>query len=733
MQYSQYLYFVPRYLNEQNLYVLNEMYFGKTPRIKALEKLCQLYIDSFKKTITEKDLEPFYKILNKAEKKFLFKNQTLNQVNSFTRAPWISEMQNKILSLIADLISIIFGIESVSIVFDPKYDKYNNMAINHTFSSPWNISYNQSKNNKLHIYDAHYNFLDYDYIKRNIIVKNSGIALDIVKCPLKVNLFFSKQMHLEQTAEEIVSTILHEIGHFFSHLILPINKYLFENFTMHKKNKYLAYKEIDKALKMIKDNKDLFAITSDELDEIENLSELNKIKALSKIAGRVNEKFADQFVSLYGYGPHLSSDFLNYINFYGTSKNSGYLKQKENFTDNINRNSNFKDIASKSNIDSIDNHPIHANRIESQILQLQSELNNPRLSLYKKKQIEEDIQNIRQQLHNYNKSTGRYSQILTVHDQALLDKIMYDKFLKQIENLENKRDQCKHEKIDLTQRINNLEIDIKSAEETIKNLQKIDINNPNDKDKKYIKIARNMNKSAKTDQEAIDRVINIQRTFLKGYNKEVNENEQKIKKLDIEINNYNEEIKKIEDEANAFLSDTEKFMLEIRKLKKFEIRKMKKKDTKNYMYEKDSYIDPYDISTEINKLYDNTKLRHLNTMFGNDTWLSIKAQKMFEEMLNNYLKTSKISHNKIMDFIEEKYKYHMEKPFFKHNKIQAEIIKIFAQEKREIEQALSTFTKINKNLNNNIQLAKLLEVVETDNLNKNIKQLKRVIFGKKNN
>lgn len=700
MNYYQYLYLYPKYLNEENLYILNEMYFGKTPRIKLLEKLCQLYIDSFEREIDNNELLKFETIINQAMNKLYYNRNLINSTfytNKEQRLNWLDNIQIKIIRLMEQLIGIIFGIAKVNIFFYKDFDDYDNMAIFHTFiERESNI---KNLNNKgLEIKDVNGNYLSYDFIKKNIIVKNTGISINMNKCPLYIKLYFSKVMHENNSVSNIISTILHEIGHFFSYLILPINKYILQYINFDFKNKYLSYREIDKYIKIIKDNKELFGITSEEIQKLEYDSEnIIKWKTIYKIADRINEKFADQFVSLYGYGPNLANKFLFTDNLYknfaqssGTDKisNKNYLDPKK-ITNNI------------DNLSDLDEHPMPIHRIQSQILQLQSDLKNPRLSLSKKKQIEQDIKNIQQQLHDYNHNIKRLEKLISFTDEDIIKE------------------------------------EIKMIDITISFMQK-DINNLTRTINKY---EMWLKKKSNTDKKITIMQKNKEwcENNVKKLKKQILELEEKKKKILFDKTTRNKIISQKREKINKQIN-------EIKFKNKKDIKIFKQKGTKNWMYEKDSYIDPYDISIEMNRLYDDTKFRNsrrITDLFNNynDVWFSIEAQKYFQNIIQDAKETSNIDENKIKKFILLKYKYYLERPFFQHKKLQQTLNNIFENEKIQIKKAIESyfdkfdnipdcgFGKISYGMEY-IFIKELIENISENNIEKNMKKLKQAVFSK---
>lgn len=339
--YSQYLYFKPITLTESNLYILNEMYFGKTPRIKLLEKLIQLWLDSFdvKNKITEKDLEKF-KFLDKDQLKrekylkYLKKDDEKVYETSKTEKIILSKIQEQIVSYIKKSLEIIFGIHEINIKFMD-----NGYAIHNDF---------KYDNKKIKLSDIEKNFsLSNDYnieiisnhIKDSIIVKNTGISFNPVKCPLSCILYIPElKYYLPEnnlrTAEEIVSSLLHEIGHFFSYFIIP-----YENFN--KKEKYLQ---------------------------------------------RIDEKFADMFVAMYGYGTSTISKFTkSRINEFLYD----YLQTKNDLNKNIDLYKNY------------DEHPNTYSRMRSQLLYLKDARKSKNLSDVKRRQLNADIKRVTDNLKSF--------------------------------------------------------------------------------------------------------------------------------------------------------------------------------------------------------------------------------------------------------------------------------------------------------------------------------------------
>lgn len=780
MRYNQYLYFSPKKLSEYNLNILNEMYFGKSPRIKVLEKLMMLYFDSFYHEITEDELEPFVRIIMQSEKYLNFKNletgkevknnSVLDAANnpkitwknmlykalfysSIRNNKFLTDIQKKMIAILENLISIIFGIASVRIVFNSNFDKRYNMATVPTFLDFFTYP-KRTSDGRLLIKDNDGKFLDYDYIKKNIIVKNTGITIDMTKCKLSIVIFFSKIMQDAMHPKLAMSHLLHEIGHFFSYLLLPINKYLLQKFNIEKgghllKDKYLSTKEIDKVLQDIKDSiKDSGIISKNEIKFYEKLAKDNKSEVIKKIAGRINEKFADQFVSLYGYGPDLTRSFYSFDSYkiYGLGTDNDKLSDTSK-TDKSNTKQRYSLLKNSNNFKNIDVHPLNYDRMQSQMIQLKAELDNPRLSPSKRKQIKADIQEIQQLLHFYNKNVTTYgipidmpnSDFTTIDDA--IKKMIINEILEEIANVR-----------DSTHSIKDI---MKKSNEKIESW-KLSLNSLKNKKSKSLSDIKNINKI----EEQIDLLTND----IKTYKSTITDNEDKIEFLQniiVSIQTNKNIPQFIKDEMERRRYEIEKYHEDeplihaknkrLYKGKDIELRTGPKKKSKNWMYEKDSYIDPYDISTEINKLYDNSKMRHVKTIFDDNTWLSIPAQKEFEKLFDLMQNGNKINNKDIDSFIELKYKYHMEKPFFKHKKIQPAIKEIFEQERDDLKQHISNYIeKQNIMLRNQSKLSSqgrmaqiksetyllkikstILKIAETDNLEKNMKKLKQIIFGGK--
>lgn len=350
MQYNHYLYDSGIQLNESNLYVLNEMYFGKTPRIKLLEKLVQLWLDSFnaKNKITEKDLEKF-KFLDKdqlnREKylKYLKKDDEKIYETNKTETITLTKIQEQIINYIKKSLELIFGIHKITIKFiDDGYAIHNDFKYDDKKIRLSDIEKNFSLDNDYNIR------IISDHIKDSIIVKNTGISFNPIKCPLSCILYMPElKYYLPEnnlrTAGEIVSSLLHEIGHFFSYFIIPYEKF-------NKKEKYLK---------------------------------------------RVDEKFADMFVAMYGYGQSTISKFAKsrIMEFL-----YDYLTSKDNLDKNI------------DNYRTYDEHPNTYSRMRSQLLYLKDARKSKNLSDSKRKQLNSDIKHVTADLKSFKTKSLDFTQ-----------------------------------------------------------------------------------------------------------------------------------------------------------------------------------------------------------------------------------------------------------------------------------------------------------------------------------
>lgn len=197
------------------------------------------------------------------------------------------------------------------------------------------------------VYDMNEIHLSNDKLKNSLTVGPRGLkfntkkfASNLLIC-LNTGILFSNLL----SVPELIAVLLHEIGH---------------NFT----KSVLQYNHID---------------------------------------GRVDEKFADQFVAMYGYGPELNSAF--------GKMNLDYneLERKMRDIPVLNIILGVTDIINRCNIRSygIDEHPGTKSRMLSQLKQLESDLKytpdmNPKL----KSQIQSQIEQIKKDMQIYFDANG---------------------------------------------------------------------------------------------------------------------------------------------------------------------------------------------------------------------------------------------------------------------------------------------------------------------------------------
>ena len=279
--------------------VLNEMYFGKTPNLLSLE-------DLFGK----------------------FRKKYSNSKPMTNLAEYREMIKDPILTKAARLIADSFGFceAVITIAKDPTINAY---TITFPATSKGSLG-----NNGIRINETNR--------KGVIIINNNGFFFDKKKFPtnilvcINIGLIFSRSLN----EAEIVSVLLHEIGHSFSKII--IGKYL---------------------------------------------------------TGRSDEKFADEFAGMYGYGAELSRVLT-----------SGKLTKYSNIEKSI------KDIPVLNVLVGIkkvvwkmydaqfntDEHPGIKERLQTQIDQLESDLKNtPNLTPTMRKDIEDKIKKCKDYMDHY--------------------------------------------------------------------------------------------------------------------------------------------------------------------------------------------------------------------------------------------------------------------------------------------------------------------------------------------
>lgn len=346
MIYDQYLYFPKKYLNEEYDNILNEMYFGKTPKIKLLEKLIQIFFDSFddNKNITEDDLKDF-KFLEKSSQELeidfseniqCFTDYRDSKNKDLKIDP--NELQKRIILYIKYLLEQIFGISNVQIDF--RADIYN-MAMGgkakDLIISDSKISVKRKILSIKNDYDIK---ILSNYVKEAIIVDDEGIRLNPVKCPISLGLAFPYlKCYLPKfryfTAGEFLSSLLHEIGHYFSYFILPYEKLILDD----------------------------------------------------NVVNRIDEKFADSFCAMYGYSIEKITKAQKTNNYVGHML----------YTDNNFKNKNFILDRYKD----VEEHPNTYSRLRGQLEHLKEERHSKHITPEKLKELNKQIKIITELLKNY--------------------------------------------------------------------------------------------------------------------------------------------------------------------------------------------------------------------------------------------------------------------------------------------------------------------------------------------
>lgn len=280
--------------------VLHEIYFGKQSQLLKIEDL-------------------FTKLRGKYKR-----SEVLN--NLVTYRDLVKDPTNKI---IGDTISSLFGFNETMFTYanDKKYNAY---------TVPFPVD------NKGNAYDINDKKVDKRRVDKAVIVTSKGIMFD--RKILKINflvcintgLFFSNIL----TVSQILSVLLHEIGHTFTRTLIELN------------------------------------VLND----------------------RMNERFADQFVAMYGYGP----DFVRAMDIFTIPK---YGDIEKNFTNVpivnlfIGISKIWKQYANKFN--GWDEHPGIVSRMQSQIDQLESDLKNtPNLSPTMRREMQKQIDECKKALDN---------------------------------------------------------------------------------------------------------------------------------------------------------------------------------------------------------------------------------------------------------------------------------------------------------------------------------------------
>nr|DAO04237.1 MAG TPA: hypothetical protein [Caudoviricetes sp.] len=284
---------------------LNEVYFGKTNEVLCIEDL-----------------------LMKLKKKYA-KDQPLKDYKTFK-----TMVKDPILKTIEKQIGEAFGFNGVILTINP------DPTIN-AYTIPFVLDRMSDK-----AYDTNDKEHELDNLKNYVSITSRGAKFDKKRFPvnllvcLNLGAIFTSYI----TIPELMSFILHEIGHTFSKAILDRN------------TKY----------------------------------------------GKVDEKFADQFAAMYGYSSELASAFTKLgPQEYKITKT---LKQVPIVNILVGIGKIMDDLSMRSNI--YDPHPSNRKRVIYQIEQIEHELKNTKdLDPKIRKELEEQLEICKQQLDKFDTPT----------------------------------------------------------------------------------------------------------------------------------------------------------------------------------------------------------------------------------------------------------------------------------------------------------------------------------------
>jgi len=333
---------------------IDEAYFGKTPDALAIEKVIENIRKKYKitdntKTIVEDKL--IIELDNAIEKAFGFKK-------------------------------IYFGFDNVSIL--------------NCYTIP--------------IRESSYGRLDdkYTVTKTGIKYKPEVEAKTLIVTTKK--LFFNKSL----TNAQVLATILHEIGHNFTDAVVPIMLPL-DTLKQSLKTVLLAFLSAAKRTveDLVPSKLGIVSILSNMLSSDSGLSKyLSKKDTLGReylidLIGStdkrryIDEKFADQFATMYGYGPELASVLVK------IEYNQNNIKN-EDFTNLMNTLYGIVDLSMDVMFQY--DYPMLAARLKSSVVILERELDtNDSLPPELKKELESQIKDINllaMQYSNLDKSSN---------------------------------------------------------------------------------------------------------------------------------------------------------------------------------------------------------------------------------------------------------------------------------------------------------------------------------------
>ena len=221
---------------------------------------------------------------------------------------------------------------------------------------------------------------------------------------------------------ELTAILLHEIGHNFSHSVIPIHDLLetiklaiqLRNMETLQMNSDGELKSVDGIKSVLKQNLQKILDNSSGMIENGKLLFSGLLSSLSTVNREryLDEKIADSFATTFGFGKDLSS---------GLSKLDRYFLRNAN-KDSTLLGGVLLGSLSMAIIVLFDEHPQDVTRMHSQIEQLEYELeNNSGLSKKDKEQMRKDIRGIKTVISQYN--------TITKSDKFTLPWKLYSNFL----------------------------------------------------------------------------------------------------------------------------------------------------------------------------------------------------------------------------------------------------------------------------------------------------------------
>lgn len=401
---------------ENNIQILNEVYFGKTEEMKLLETIFKIYYE-YAKDGTTYDLHK-YEINNithiqtkefKNKIKMLNRNKILGHMDSFGHLdlnPFDRKLEHSFTSdylkqlkcLMEDYFELIFGFVKVKIRFadETEFLSTNTMAQDKDKSGYF---YGQKTYNRQKLMNQEFEkgrkfskqlnrkkipgvapredayFTDYfgrqmslEDIRKTISITDTGIYFNPEKFAVNCKITIPRPESLKSlnlTDKDLLALFLHEIGHNFQGFFLPSDEVI-------KYNHILGKDEL---------------FTSDV-----------------RIVRRRGEIFADKFVSLYGYASEfiLAMNKLRKRRSFSLKTLNMYMNDKEEFKKYI------ESRVKKDKRASEDVHPLDYTRLHSLKDHLRVELRDPRISKEQRKKIKKDLDNVYDSLRYY-KQTPKFS------------------------------------------------------------------------------------------------------------------------------------------------------------------------------------------------------------------------------------------------------------------------------------------------------------------------------------